>query len=103
MWETTGGSALSGDDSLTAALREVQEETGLILEPGCGTILHQYSGPDYHTDVWLFRCEFDFDAVTLQEGETCDKMSAKKETVRELMNAGLMVPYRYLEDVIYKS
>ena len=33
MWECTGGSALAGDDSLTAALREVREETGLRLDP----------------------------------------------------------------------
>ena len=32
MWESTGGSALTGDDSLTAALREVEEETGLRAE-----------------------------------------------------------------------
>ena len=36
LWETTGGSALAGDDSLTAAIREVKEETGLRLDPGKG-------------------------------------------------------------------
>ena len=29
LWECTGGSALLGEDSLTAALREVREETGV--------------------------------------------------------------------------
>ena len=36
MWESTGGSALAGDDSLSAAIREVKEETGLDLDPSCG-------------------------------------------------------------------
>lgn len=31
MWETTGGSAVAGDDSLTAALRETKEELGIDL------------------------------------------------------------------------
>ena len=31
-WESTGGSALAGEDSLTAVLREVKEETGLTLK-----------------------------------------------------------------------
>ena len=35
MWECTGGSALAGDDSLTAAIRESKEETGLTLNGEC--------------------------------------------------------------------
>ena len=31
MWETTGGSAIKGEDSLSAALREVREEIGINL------------------------------------------------------------------------
>ena len=67
MWESTGGSALAGDDSLTAALREVKEETGLLLKPERGHILHQYAGEDCHTDVWLFETDFSLEDVTLQE------------------------------------
>ena len=97
LWETTGGSALAGDDSLTAALREVKEETGLTLEPDKGRIVHQYSGPDYHTDVWLFRQEVDLSKVTLQEGETCDKRLSNRQEILEDHAAGKTVPYSYLE------
>ena len=41
MWEFTGGSALAGDDSLTSALREVREETGIELDPKNGRIVAQ--------------------------------------------------------------
>ena len=37
-WETTGGSALAGDDSLTAALRETKEELGIDLDPQKGVL-----------------------------------------------------------------
>ena len=97
MWESTGGSAVAGDSSIVAALREVKEETGLTLDPGHGAIVHQYSGTDYHSDVWLFEQDFDLNDVTLQEGETCDKMCADVETIRRLNHDGMFVPYSYLD------
>lgn len=100
MWESTGGSALAGDDSLTAALREVKEETGLTLEPANGKLVHSYSGRDYHTDVWLFRQDFDLEEVTLQEGETCGKMYASREEILRMHDAGILVPYRYLRQLM---
>ena len=32
MWQTTGGAAVAGDDSLTTALKEVKEEIGIKLD-----------------------------------------------------------------------
>lgn len=98
LWETTGGSAVAGDDSLTAALREVKEETGLALEGGNGRIVYQYSGPDHHVDVWLFEQEFDLADVVLQEGETCDKRLSTEEEVLAGYRDGTVVPYHYLEE-----
>lgn len=62
-----------------------------------GTIIYQYSGTDYHSDVWLFEQDFDLNDVTLQEGETCDKMCADVETIRRLNHDGMFVPYSYLD------
>ncbi len=95
MWEMTGGSALAGDDSLTAALREVQEETGVVLLPENGRIVWQYTRRDAHKDVWLFDCEFDLEQVVLQEGETCDKAAASLAEIKELMAEGMFVPVPY--------
>ena len=98
LWETTCGSALAGDDSLTAALREVKEETGLTLLPKKGKILRQYSGTNDHVDVWLFRQDFDLADVTLQEGETCGKRLSTPEEVLAGYRDGTVVPYQYLEE-----
>lgn len=95
LWETTGGSALAGDDSLTAALREVKEETGLQLRPENGRIVIQYSGQDHHTDVWLFEQDFEFTDVVLQEGETCDKRLSTPEEILEGLSDGTIVPFQY--------
>ncbi len=96
LWESTGGSALAGDDSLTAALREVKEETGLTLEPDRGERIAVYRKRVFFRDVWLFRQDFDLNHVVLQPGETIDKMYADKDTVTALDRAGKLVPYDYL-------
>lgn len=99
MWETTGGSAVAGDDSLAAALRETKEETGLTLSPKNGRRIMTYKGRDYFTDVWLFREDFLLSDVVLQEGETCDADYASPEKIRELNENGSFVPFKYLEEL----
>ncbi len=100
LWECTGGSALAGDDSLTAALREVREETGLEVQPENGKIILSYQGWDWFTDVWLFRQNFDLDAVVLQPGETCDYKWATAEEILEMHEREEMVPFRYSKDFL---
>lgn len=100
MWESTGGSALAGDDSLTAAIREVSEETGLHLDAGRGEMLWTLQGEDYFADIWLFRQDFDLNDVILLEGETCDKMYASASDIRRLRQEGKLVPFSYLDDLL---
>lgn len=100
LWECTGGSALAGDDSLTAALREVREETGLILDSDRGQMLFSRKGEDYLGDVWLFRQDFDLADVVLLPGETVDKRCADKETILKMWREGEFVPYAYLEKLM---
>ena len=99
LWECTGGSALAGEDSLTAAVREVEEETGLVLEPEKGRLVHTYRRDDAFCDVWLFEQEFDPAAVKLQEGETVAAQAADKKTLRAMYDASRLVPYPFFEKV----
>lgn len=103
MWEVTGGSALAGDDSLTAALREVEEETGIHLPRENGRVVWQYSRADAHKDIWLFDYDFDLDQVVLQEGETCDKAVASREEIEQLMAQGKFVPVRYWREETFEG
>ena len=93
MWEVTGGSALAGDDSLQAALREAKEETGIALDPACGRIVATEQWSDSFCDIWLFRQNFDVSAVTLQEGETTAAMAAPIEQILQMERAGEFVPF----------
>lgn len=102
LWEATGGSALSGDDSLTAGIREMKEETGIVLSPDSGQLITTFSGDQFICDVWLFREEHDLSEVVLLEGETCDAMYASKDKIYEMKDEGLLVPlcYEYLDELL---
>jgi len=99
-WETTGGSALAGDDSLTAALRESKEELGIDLDPQKGVLFHTAvrrgnDGQSCLQDVWVFEHSCPIEDVRFQEGETCDAMWASADKIREMMAAGEFVSERF--------
>ena len=97
IWECTGGSALQGDDSITAAIREVKEETGLTILPEYGELVIRLPpGENAFADVWLFRQDFDIREVVLQEGETCNAKWATKESIRKMIKTGEFFDFSFI-------
>ena len=108
LWECTGGSAVAGDDSITAAMREVREELGVVLEPTSGRLFKRYrrdfgDGSGRFDDVWLFSHETDIEKVVLQPDETCDAMWASEAQIRQLIDEEAFVPFEewfpYLDEL----
>ena len=99
MWECTGGSALAGDSSLRAALREAKEETGVTLDPENGRMLLQRTGEDYFLDVWLFDQRVIPQEITLQKGETTDFRFAAPQEILTMLETGMLVPFSYLREL----
>lgn len=56
-WDVTGGSVLAGEDSLTAAIRETQEELGIELPSSDLTLVHRQIRTNSVVDVWLVRID----------------------------------------------
>jgi len=102
MWETTVGSAIIGEDSLNAALREVKEEIGILLLPSAGKYLFRlkrqhHDFPDF-IDVWLFKAEADIKTVIYQPEEVCGAKWATPNQIRSWIKAGkFMDTFTYLE------
>lgn len=101
LWESTGGAALAGDNSLDAALREVREELGIELNPANGRLLYKHILPNIHRDVWLFNQEVNIDNVIFQEGETCDAKWASEDEILQMIFAEEFVPVaiEYIEQL----
>jgi aminoglycoside phosphotransferase (APT) family kinase protein/8-oxo-dGTP pyrophosphatase MutT (NUDIX family) len=92
-WETTGGAAIAGDDSLTTALRETKEELGLDLDPAKGTLFRRTTNrfSDGHScliDDWVFEHDCTIEDISFNENETCEAMWATAGQIRELMEKG---------------
>jgi len=99
MWECTGGSALAGDDSLTAAVREVREEAGLSADPANGECVFTFTCENDICDIWLFRQDFNLEDVTLQENETVDAKYASADEIRRMIAGGEFYAYDYMENL----
>ena len=88
MWECTGGSALIGENSLQAAIREVKEELGIDVSNSSATFIGESrrfydSCPDI-LHVWLFKSNEIIDNIKIQEEEINDVMWASKEKILQL-------------------
>lgn len=104
MWECTGGSALKGETSLDAAIREVKEELGIDVDKSTGnligsTLRYYPNCPDIF-DVWLFTSDVSIEEVTIQEEEVCDVMWASVEQIKELYNEKKFEANAFFEDVL---
>ena len=92
-WEFTSGSALAGETSEEAALRETKEETGVDHTSSFRRLLSSFKSIwndgklGWHgdfDDVWLFEADVDISGVVLQEGETTDVKWATKDELARL-------------------
>lgn len=77
VWENTGGGVLAGETSLTAAVRELKEETGIAANPEELVYLYkakvtEQDGTGLLNMVYGLRRDMDAKNVVLQPGETED-------------------------------
>ena len=99
MWEVPGGCVQAGEESITAVMREILEETGVALRPEDGRLLISYKRGDEPSwenpgflDVWVF--QVDAPAVRLQPRETCDYRWETREGILSLIESGQFTPTR---------
>ena len=100
LWECTGGCVVAGEESLNAALREVREETGLVLDPERAELLLCWEGEFFLCDVYRFRQEFSPEQLHLQPEETDGARLCSAEEIRALAASGQFVKLPYLETVL---
>ena len=104
MWTICGGSAVSGDSSLKAALREVEEEIGINLTSSKGLLVKSFrrdtSDIRCFKDIWLFNEEVDLKDVVHQWDEVSDSKWASRCEIKEMIKSGEFISVlSYLDDI----
>jgi isopentenyldiphosphate isomerase len=96
VWATTGGSAIQGEDSITAACRETKEELGIevnidsMLEP----LKHKRKN-DF-TDIWVVKQDIELEDIILQKEEVDDVKWVNAQELKQMINEGSF--FRYSDD-----
>ena len=98
-WEVSGGGVMAGEDSRTAVLREIREETGLDVSDWEGGYLFSYrrdnpkEKDNYFVDVYRFTGDFSDADLQLQEAETDGYQLATLEEIRAYADEGIFLHY----------
>lgn len=95
MWDiTVGGSALAGEDSRTAVMRELKEEIGLSVDLTATRPYLSVQFPEGFDDVYLINLDVDPDTLMLQYEEVEAVRYASEAEIFEMMDAGTFIPYQ---------
>ena len=86
-WENSGGAAKAGEDSLTAIVRELYEETGIRANPEEFELLDACTDRGTHYDHYCLRRDASRIQVVLQPGETDGVQWASFRQVHEMIKS----------------
>ncbi len=99
-WQPTGGSAVHGETSLNAAIRECREELGLNLSKAESSFLFSYrytppapKNPGFFLDAWLFTIEEETDPIEMQKSEVADFAWLTFDQIIELWQKKQFMPF----------
>jgi len=90
MWEVTVGSALSGETSKEAALRELFEETGISRGNNELTQIATIKEKIAFIDAYLTRIDIDIENLKMQPGETTEAKWVSFSEFDEMSKKGLI-------------
>ncbi len=104
MYETAGGSCISGETSRDGALREVMEETGIDLSHSPGRIVFKekcQERSDNFLDAWLFEYKGEVDLTKATTDEVMELRWMNADEIRGLFDKGIFVDtLKYFFDII---
>lgn len=92
LWEITAGSVVAGENSLSAAVRELYEETGISARPEEFKYIGEYRGTGAIVDMYKIQRDVDIKDIRLQSGETCDAKWVTADEFEVMIDNGIVTP-----------
>lgn len=88
IWDITGGAVISGENSITAALREVKEEIGIDLDESTMYRAERLKRKHSLVDIWIAIADFELTECVLQLEEVTDvKWVSSNELIKMVFEA----------------
>ena len=87
-WENSGGAAKAGEDSLTAIVRELWEETGIRADPKDFEKINEGRDQIAFYDFYCLRNNTPLSEIRLLPGETDGVMWADRERIHDMIRTG---------------
>ncbi len=101
-WAATGGAAVAGEDSFTAASRELKEELGIESSKETLRFLKRIKRKNAFVDVWVMNTNIPVYKLTLQKNEVSTAKWVTKATLKEMIKEGKFHDYgSYYWQVIF--
>lgn len=91
-WENTAGSALQGESSREAAIRELREETSIIIREDQLVFIRRLTRENSFIDIYFVRLAVTPDELSLQEGETSAYRWVTMEELDDMILANEFAP-----------
>lgn len=103
MWDfTVGGSSVTGDTSLSAAIRETSEEIGVQLAPEELKRVLTVQTECVLDDIYAVQKDLDETALTLQYEEVEQVKWADIDEIKSMIDEGIFIPYhKSLIDLLF--
>jgi len=93
LWATTGGSAISGEDALAAAVRELAEELGYHAAPGELIRIACLKRTNSFCNVFVIRLDIPLESFTLQKEEVGAVRWCYADQLLRMVSDGTMYNY----------
>ena len=87
-WAATGGAAIAGEDSYTAANRELYEELGIPSNKHTLKKLTRIKRRNSLLDIWLINTDIASDGLRLQKDEVAEARWVSRDEFKDMINCG---------------
>lgn len=94
LWDiSAGGSALAGENSRDAAMRELKEELGITADLKNVRPHVSSTFEEGFTDVYLLEMDVNFSDIIMQASEVQNVRYATEDEIHQMIDAGTFIPY----------